>query len=85
MAIELSTEEVREILPSIKRYIAEEFDAEIGEMKAQLLLDYFLKEIGPYAYNKGVNDGENYFREKMEDLTGNCYEHGLTYWHQRNK
>ena len=85
MAIELSKEEIQDILPSIQKYVEEEFGDEIGEMKAKFLLDYFLKEIGPYAYNQGVKDAERYFREKIEDLPGSCYEHGLTYWPDKRK
>ncbi|MEM9159154.1 MAG: DUF2164 domain-containing protein [Verrucomicrobiota bacterium] len=80
MAIELKKEEVEEVLPSIQQYIREEFDQEIGELKAKLLLDYFLKEIGPLAYNCGVRDAERYFREKVEDLSGACFEEGMAYW-----
>jgi uncharacterized protein (DUF2164 family) len=85
MPIELNKEEIEEILPSIQKYIREEFDEEIGGLKARLLLDYFLKEIGPYAYNRGVEDAERYFREKLEDLTGTCHEFGLTFWTQKKK
>jgi len=84
MAIELEKQEVEEILPSIKKYILEEFEEEIGDLKAQLLLKYFLKEIAPYAYNKGVKDAEDFIRTKIEDLQGNCYEFGLTYWKDKN-
>ena len=54
-------------------------------LKTTLLLDYIIKEIGPYAYNKGVQDAEAYFRAKTEDLSGTCYEDGLTYWTRRKK
>ena len=84
MAIELEKQEVEEILPSIKKYILEEFEEEIGDLKAQLLLNYFLKEIAPYAYNKGVKDAEHFFRTKVEDLQGSCYEFPLTYWHDKD-
>lgn len=80
MAIELTKEEIKEILPSIQKYVREEFEEEIGELKARLLLNYFLKEVGPYAYNQGVGDAEKYFRERIEDLSGTCHEFGLTYW-----
>ena len=42
MAIELEKQEVEEILPSIKKYILEGIEEEIGDLKAQLLLKYFL-------------------------------------------
>ncbi len=49
-------------------------------MRAKLLLDCVLKEIGPFAYNRGVRDAEQYFRAKVEDLPATCFEDGLTYW-----
>ncbi|MEX0322357.1 MAG: DUF2164 domain-containing protein [Puniceicoccaceae bacterium] len=85
MAIELSKEEIEDIIPSIKKYIEEEFEEEIGDLKAKLLLNYFLKEIGPYAYNRGVKDAESFFRSKLEDLQGSCYEFELTYWPEKKK
>jgi len=85
MAIELSKEEEATIVPSIQRYFREELEQDLGEMRAKLLLDYFLKEVGPLAYNKGVSDAESYFRAKVEDLSGTCFEVGLRYWHKKKK
>ena len=39
--MKLEKEQVKEIIPSIKRYVEEEFGEEIGNLKAELLLDYF--------------------------------------------
>lgn len=80
MAIELKGEEASEALLSLQQYLRENFEEEAGELKAKLLLDYFLKEVGPFAYNQGVRDAERYFRAKLEDLPGSCHEHPLTYW-----
>jgi uncharacterized protein (DUF2164 family) len=85
MPIELDKHETREVLSSLQRYFREEFEEEISEMRAKFLLDYFLKEIAPFAYNKGVKDAEMYFRGKIEDLPGTCFEDGLTYWLKKKK
>lgn len=85
MSIELNKAEIDVIIPSIQRYVEEEFDLDIGDMKARFLMEYFLKEIGPFAYNKGVKDAEEYFRDKVEDLPGTCYETGLTYWVKKKR
>ncbi|EDY82471.1 hypothetical protein VDG1235_2093 [Verrucomicrobiia bacterium DG1235] len=85
MPIKLTKEETAEAIPSIQQYIEEEFDTEIGELKAKLLLDFFLTEIAPFAYNQGVNDAESYFRQKADDLKGSCHEHPLTYWTKRKR
>lgn len=57
----------------------------MSDLKARLLLDYFMKEVGPYAYNQGVSHAETYLRRKLEDLPGTCYEFGLTYWTEKTR
>ena len=80
MGVQLTKEERKDALASVRRYLEEGLEVEACDLKAGLLLDYVLKEIGPFAYNSGVRDADRYFREKMEDLGGACYEHPLTYW-----
>jgi uncharacterized protein (DUF2164 family) len=85
MPIELTKQEIEDIIPSLQRYFREERDEELGELQAKLLLDYLLKEIAPYAYNRGVRDAEKYFRAKAEDLPATCFEDELTYWVRKKK
>jgi len=85
MPIELSKQETADIIPSICRYFREEIEQDLSELQARFLLGYFMKEIAPLAYNKGVSDAERYFRSKIEDLPGSCFEAELTYWHKKRK
>jgi uncharacterized protein (DUF2164 family) len=85
MPLELTKEEIEQVIPSLQKYFREEFDQELSEMKARFLSEYFQKEIAPLAYNKGVKDAEQYFRTKTEDLTGICYEDPLTYWTRKKR
>jgi len=85
MAIELTKQETADIVPSLQKYFRQELEQELSEMHAKFLLAYFLKEIAPFAYNKGVSDAESYFRSKIEDLPGTCFEPGLTYWLKKRK
>ena len=85
MAIELTKEEIADVIPSLRRYFKEELELEISEMRAKFLLNYFLKEIAPFAYNQGVKDAESYFRGRVEDLSGTCFEPALTYWLKKKK
>jgi uncharacterized protein (DUF2164 family) len=85
MPIELSKQEIEQIISSVRKYFKEELEQEISEMRAKFLLDYFLKEIAPFAYNKGVSDAEAFLRARVEDLSGTCFEEGLTYWQQKRK
>ncbi len=85
MAIELSRDERKEALASIEEYFRVELEVDVDELRAGFVLDYFLKEIGPLAYNQGVRDAQRYFQEKNEDLTGTCFEHAFTFWPTRKK
>ena len=80
MAITLSPETKKQLLASIKRYVAENLEQDIGDLQAGLLLDYFLKEIGPSVYNKAIHDAQSYFQERVSDLEGVCFEKEFDYW-----
>ncbi len=85
MPVKLTHDERKKALHSIGRYFSEELEHEIGEMQAGFLLDYFMTEIAPIAYNQGVSDAKHFIEEKMEDLSGSCFEHELTYWNRKKR
>jgi uncharacterized protein (DUF2164 family) len=80
VAITLSPETTKQLQASIKRYAAEHLDEEMGDLKAGLLLDFCLKEIGPSIYNKAIADARTYFEVRLVDLDGVCYEQEFAYW-----
>lgn len=82
MDMNLFKDKKREVVASLQRYASQELGCELGDIQAGHLLEYFLKEIGPFAYNQGVEDAKAYFANKVEDLAGTCFEEGLTYWHK---
>lgn len=83
MDIEFNKNDKEAILASIQKYFREEFETEIGEMKAGFVLKYFLKEIGPFVYNKAIRDAEDFMNDKILDLPAVCYEEGLSYWKKK--
>jgi uncharacterized protein (DUF2164 family) len=48
-------------------------------MQAGLLLDFFFSELGPFAYNRGVEDAQKFLVRMTEDLTGTCFQEPLTH------
>ena len=80
MAISIPREKQQQMIASIRRYFSENLDDEIGELKAGLVLDYFLREIGPTVYNQAIIDSQSYFQEKVTDLDGSCYELEFDFW-----
>ena len=85
MAITRSPDTTRQIQASIKRYFEEHMDEPIGDLKAGLLLDYCLKEIGPSIYNRAIADARTYFEGRLNDLEAVCYEKEFTYWAPKGK
>ncbi len=85
MSIELTKQETDEAIHSLKKYFSSELEAELSDLRATLLLDYLLKEIGPLAYNRGVHDAEEFLRKRLEDLPATCFEPPLTYWQAKKK
>jgi uncharacterized protein (DUF2164 family) len=85
MPIELIKQEIAEIVPSLKQYFREEFEEELSDMRARFLLEYFMSEIAPIAYNRGVKDAESFFRAHVEDLSGAYYEAPMTWWLKKKR
>ena len=80
MTIKLSKENETRIIASIKKYFEENMEDEIGDLKATLLLDFCVKEIGPSIYNQAIADAKDVMLEKVNDLDGTCYQQEFGYW-----
>ena len=74
MRIRLSDERRGELVARIQAYCREHFDDDVGELRAGLLLDFFVKELGPPVYNQAIRDAHGFLSEKLEDLEGEFYE-----------
>lgn len=70
----------KQAMASLKRYASENFDQEFGDLKADLLLDYVLREIGPTIYNQAIADAKQFFQDRTADLDAVCYQKEFAYW-----
>ena len=80
MKIELTDEAKTRAIASIRRYFAAEMEEEIGDLKAALLLDFILKEIGPSVYNGAISDAQTYLRDRVADLEAVCVAEEFGFW-----
>ena len=80
MSIKLTKDADKYLIGSIKRFFVEHMDDEIGDLKAGLVLDFCLREIGPSIYNQAIADAQIYMQEKAADLGGSRYEAEFDYW-----
>jgi uncharacterized protein (DUF2164 family) len=83
MTIKLNNEVEQRLLSSIQRYCAENMDEEVGELKARLLLDYCLREIGPSVYNQAILDAQAAMQGKIAEIETTCYEMEFSYWQKK--
>jgi uncharacterized protein (DUF2164 family) len=83
MSIKLKKDAEKYLLGSIKRFVAENLDTEIGDLKASLFLEFCVREIGPSIYNQAIADAQSYIQEKATDLGGSRYEAEFDYWKKR--
>jgi uncharacterized protein (DUF2164 family) len=74
MRIRLSEERRIRMLDSIKRHFAEHFDESLSDFRAQGLLDFFVRELGPPVYNQAIRDASGFIQDKLADLEGEIYE-----------
>ena len=65
----------REILCSkIQDYCYEELDHELGQFDAGFLMDFFAEQLGPYFYNKGIQDVQSVLSKSFDGITEAIYE-----------
>ena len=74
MRIRLSDDRRAHLLRSIKQYFDDEFDEPLSDFRAEGLLDFFVRELGPPVYNQGVRDACGYMQEKLGDIEGEVFE-----------
>ena len=85
MPITLPPETAKQLQASIRRFTAEHLDEEIGDLKAGLLLDFCLAEVGAVVYNQAIADAQQYFQARTADLDGVCYQPEFSYWKTARK
>mgnify|MGYP000282656853 FL=1 len=57
----------------IKHYLEGELDIDIGNMDAEILVDFLTPTLGARFYNLGLKDAQALFARKAEDLGDEIY------------
>lgn len=74
MRIRLSDERRGALIAAIQDHFRTQHDDDIGELKASLILDFFIEQLGPPVYNQAIQDAHAFIQEKLVDLQGEFYE-----------
>ena len=74
MRIKFSDERRNDLVRAVRSYFRDQHEDDIGELKASLILDFFVERLGPQVYNQAIRDAHGFFQEKLADLEGDFYE-----------
>ncbi len=85
MTIELPNDFKAEALASLERYLAENFEERVGNIAARALLNFFIEEVGPTLYNKGVSDAQERLASRVQELDLEVHEDEFQYWRRQGK
>lgn len=66
----ISKEKREDLKDEIKSYFYEERDEELGDLAANMILEFFMDKLATEFYNQGVNDSYKYMMDRTEDLLG---------------
>jgi len=63
----------KQAIAALQQYFRDNMDEPIGDLKAGLLLDFILSELGPSVYNQAIADARVFFEERTADLAAMCF------------
>lgn len=74
MPMDLEPDQRKRLLSEITAFMLDEFDTEVGELRATLVLDFMMKHAGAAGYNQGVADCRAYLTNKLADMEIDLHE-----------
>lgn len=66
--IVMNKETRQEMIQAVKTYFLKERNEDLGDLAASLILDFFMENLAPYAYNQGVYNSYKYMIPVRKEL-----------------
>jgi uncharacterized protein (DUF2164 family) len=66
--IELTKDRRDRLVREVREYLATNHDEDVGDLKANLLLDFFLERLGAPVYNQAIRHAQAFLQERLIDL-----------------
>lgn len=73
MKIILSEDRKKSVTERLTDFYKTEFDENLSAFRAERLLEFFVKTLGPPLYNQAVGDARAFMQGKLEDLDSEFY------------
>jgi uncharacterized protein (DUF2164 family) len=80
MPVDFPDDARKQAIASLKRYFDEVLEDDIGDLKAEMMLDFILREIAPTVYNHAIVDAQKYMQERVTDLDSSLFAAEFGYW-----
>ena len=71
--IELDPESKAELVEIVQDYFTAELEQELGRFEAEFLIDHLADHMGPFFYNRGLNDAKALLQKTMDDYNDALY------------
>lgn len=62
-----------ELTKRVQEFFHEVRSEEIGNIAAESILDFMLKELGPIIYNQAINDARKLVKQKIDSIEDDLY------------
>lgn len=73
ISIKIPKEEKKQLIQNVQAYFEEERSETIGDLAAEQYIDFMIRELGPYIYNKAITDARTLVNEKFNQLEDELY------------
>ncbi|MCY1557975.1 hypothetical protein D9M68_948700 [compost metagenome] len=71
--LSLSAEQEREATSTIKRFMEQRFELDLGSFEAAEILELVTREIAPHYYNRAIFDVQNHLKERFESIESDLW------------
>jgi uncharacterized protein (DUF2164 family) len=73
MRLTIPKEEKENLIAQVQAFFLDEYDEEISNLKAELLLDFFASKLEAHYYNKGIDDATSFILDRFTTFEDDLY------------
>lgn len=74
MRTDFSKEEEEILKKKLQDYLRDELQMDLGGFEAWFLLEFIMKEVGPYFYNQGLQDAKVVMEKRLANVAESIEE-----------
>ncbi|MEM7391250.1 MAG: DUF2164 domain-containing protein [Verrucomicrobiota bacterium] len=74
MHINLTEQKKSDIIEQFQSEFKATFDEDISRFRAETVVEFFIRSLGPPIYNQAIDDARKFIQEKVEDLDATFHQ-----------